>query len=60
MKDIIGFWGYPQKDLIKQAKKEYKSATFIDLDIDYNYPDLKIAPNNYCVIIKNILTIPNI
>ena len=40
MKDIIAFWGYPQPNLIKQAKTEFPNAQFVDLDIDFNYPDL--------------------
>ncbi len=54
-KNIIGFYGCPRFELIEKIKKEYKDALFIDLDVNYNYPDLKIAPDNYCVIIKNIL-----
>lgn len=53
-KDIIAFYGYPRVELIKKAQLEYPKAEFIDLDIDYNYPDLKLLPDNYCVIIKNI------
>ena len=55
MKDIIAFWGYPEPSTIKQAKIDYPNAEFVDLDIDFGYPDLKITPNNYCSIIKNIL-----
>ncbi len=54
-KDIIAFWGYPEKDIISQTKIEYPEASWVDLDINYNYPDLKIIPENYCVIIKNIV-----
>ena len=53
-KDIIAFWGYPRKELINEYKTKYPSATWIDLDIDYNYPNLKLVPDNYCTIIKNI------
>ncbi len=55
MKDIIGFWGYPRKDIIEKVKKEYCECSFVDLDIDYNYPKQNLAPEAYCVIIKNIL-----
>ena len=54
MKDIIAFWGYPRIELIEKTKKENPSAVWVDLDIDYNYPDLKFIPDNYCTIIKNI------
>ena len=54
MKDIIAFWGYPKIELIENAKHKYPSATWVDIDINYNYPDLKFVPDNYCVIIKNI------
>ena len=54
MKDIIAFWGYPNKNLIKKTKEKYPSATWVDLDIDFKAPDIKAVPDNYCVIIKNI------
>ena len=54
MKDIIAFWGHPRIELIEKTKKENPSAVWVDLDIDYNYPDLKFIPDNYCTIIKNI------
>ena len=55
MKKLIGFWGYPRPEVIRQTKLEYPDCEFIDLDINFGYPDLKIAPDNYCIIIKNII-----
>ncbi len=55
MKNIIAFWGYPQPNLIHEAKIEYPNAEFVDLDIDFGYPNLKFTPDNYCTIIKNII-----
>ncbi len=54
-KDIIAFWGYPEKNITDKTKLEHPDALWIDLDINYNYPDLKLIPENYCVIIKNIV-----
>ena len=54
-KDIIGFWGYPRKETIQEYKTLHPNATWIDLDIDYGYPDIKFTPDAYCTIIKNIL-----
>ena len=54
MKDIIAFWGYPRIEMIERTKREYPNAQWVDLDINYGYPDLKFVPDNYCVIIKNI------
>ena len=54
-KDIIAFWGYPRKEIIQKYKKIYPSCSWIDLDIDYNYPNIKFTPDAYCTIIKNIL-----
>ncbi len=54
MKDIIAFWGYPRIELIEKTKKENPDAIWVDLDINYKYPDLKFIPDNYCTIIKNI------
>ena len=53
-KDIIAFWGYPRKELIQQYKNIYPNAIWIDLDIDYGYPNIKFTPDAYCAIIKNI------
>lgn len=53
-KNLIGFWGYPDPELIKK----YKSSgdfEWIDLDIDFDYPDTKILPDAYCKIVKNII-----
>jgi len=54
MKDLIAFWGYPDKKIIKTIKEQYKNATWVDLDIDYGYPRLNVVPDAYCTIIKNI------
>lgn len=54
MKDIIGFWGYPHPEIIKKYKQNYPDAKWIDLDIDFNYPEIKVLPDAYCAIIKNI------
>ena len=53
--DKIGFWGYPDPEIVEKIKKEYPNAEWIDLDIDYNYPDKNILPESYCKIIKNII-----
>ena len=55
MKDIVAFWGYPRKELIQKFKEDYPNASFIDLDINYGYPDIKFTPDAYCTIIKNII-----
>ena len=52
---IIGFWGYPNPKLIEQTKNEYPNTEWIDLDIDFQYPDKNILPESYCKIIKNII-----
>ena len=54
-KNIIAFWGYPRKELIEKTKVCHKDALWVDLDIDFGYPDCKFTPDNYCAIIKNIL-----
>ncbi|MDD3238132.1 MAG: hypothetical protein PHV37_08570 [Candidatus Gastranaerophilales bacterium] len=55
MKNIIGFWGYPHPNVIKRYKDAYPQADWVDLDIDFSYPDTKILPESYCKIIKNII-----
>ncbi len=54
-KNMIGFWGYPHPEKIKEYKSLYPEAVWVDLDVDFNYPDKKILPDAYCKIIKNII-----
>lgn len=54
-KSIIGFWGYPNPTEIKKYKELYPNHKWVDLDIDIKAEDLKILPNAYCKIIKNII-----
>ncbi|MBQ9688870.1 hypothetical protein IJV79_04465 [bacterium] len=49
----IGFWGYPDPQIVKSL--EHKNAQWIDLDVDFNYPETNILPDAYCKIIKNII-----
>ncbi len=51
----IGFWGYPDPDIVKKVKQDYPNAEWIDLDIDFYYPKTNILPESYCKIIKNII-----
>lgn len=53
--NIIGFWGYPNPDLVKRIKIEYPNSSWVDLDIDLGNPDKEILPKSYCKIIKNII-----
>ncbi len=54
-KNIIGFWGYPHPDIIKQYKQMYPNAKWVDLDLDYGFQKQDILPEAYCSIIKNII-----
>lgn len=54
-KEKIGFWGYPEPNIIKKTKLEYPNAEWVDLDIDFGYSDKNILPESYCKIIKNII-----
>ncbi|MBR1754553.1 hypothetical protein IJ732_06930 [bacterium] len=49
----IGFWGYPNPDIVKSLDE--KNPQWIDLDIDFGYPESNILPDAYCKIIKNII-----
>lgn len=51
----IGFWGYPDPDLISKLKIDYPNAVWVDLDVDFGYPDTNILPDAYCKIIKNVI-----
>ena len=52
---VIGFWGYPHPDTIKETKEKYPNAEWVDLDIDFHYPKTSILPESYCKIIRNII-----
>ncbi len=51
---IIAFWGYLTPEVVAVNKKKYPDALWVDLDINYNYPQTKIIPDASCKIIKNI------
>ena len=55
MSEKIGFWGYPDPQVVENIKIEYPNAEWIDLYIDFGYPDKNILPESYCKIIKNII-----
>ena len=43
-KNIVGFWGYPDPEIIKNVKLEYPNAEWVDLDVDFNAEDKYILP----------------
>ena len=51
----IGFWGYPNPQIVSEVKSKYPNAKWIDLDIDFSYPKTNILPEAYCKIIRNII-----
>lgn len=51
----IGFWGYPNPEVVKEIENQYPNAEWIDLDIDFSYPKTNILPESYCKIIRNII-----
>lgn len=55
VKNIIGFWGYPNPELTEKYKKLYPNAKWVDMDIDYGFFKQDILPESYCSIIKNII-----
>ncbi len=55
MNRIVGFWGYPDPDLIAKYKKQYPNHQWVDLDIDFGYPKYAILPEAYCKIVKNMI-----
>ena len=52
----IGFWGYPNPELVKKIKAQYPNSPWVDLDVDFGNPDKEILPKSYCKIIKISLT----
>ncbi|MDD3436346.1 MAG: hypothetical protein PHC64_04245 [Candidatus Gastranaerophilales bacterium] len=52
---LIGFWGYPDPKIVSRLRKDYPNAEWVDLDVDFGYPDVNILPDAYCKIIKNII-----
>ena len=53
--NCIGFWGYPNPELVKEIKTQYPNSPWVDLDVDLGNPDREILPKSYCKIIKNIV-----
>ena len=51
----IGFWGYPDPEIVEEVKSDYPNADWVDLDLDFGYSDRNILPESYCKIIKNIV-----
>lgn len=51
----IGFWGYPNPEVVREIKNQYPNSEWIDLDIDFSYPKTNILPESYCKIIRNII-----
>jgi len=51
----IGFWGYPDPQVVNNIKKQYPNSEWVDLDIDFGAPGSTILPESYCKIIKNIV-----
>lgn len=51
----IGFWGYPDPQVVDNIKKQYPNSEWVDLDIDFGAPKSTILPESYCKIIKNII-----
>ena len=54
-REYIAFWGYPDPQIIDNFKTAYPNLKWLDLDIDFDYPDLNLLPDAYCKIIKNII-----
>ena len=54
-KVIIGFWGYPNPEIVNNVKNQYPNAEWVDLDIDFGYPKTNILPESYCKIVRNII-----
>lgn len=54
-KVIIGFWGYPNPEIVRNVKNQYPNAEWVDLDIDFGYPKTNILPESYCKIVRNII-----
>ena len=51
----IGFWGYPDPQVVNNIRKQYPNAEWIDLDIDFGLSGNNVLPDAYCKIIRNII-----
>ena len=51
----IGFWGYPDPQVVNNTKNQYPDAEWIDLDIDFGHSGDNVLPDAYCKIIRNII-----
>lgn len=52
---LVGFWGYPDPEIVLELKNDFPDAKWVDLDADFGYPDTNILPDAYCKIIKNVI-----
>lgn len=51
----IGFWGYPDPQVVEKLKNQYPDSEWVDLDIDFGYSGVNVLPEAYCKIIRNIV-----
>jgi len=54
-KKYIAFWGYPDPYVMDKIKAQFPNSEWLDLDIDFDVPDLNILPDVSCKIIKNLI-----
>jgi hypothetical protein len=50
---VIGFWGAPPADALRDAADKFPGVPFFDLDIYFGVPSTKTLPDAYCHIIRN-------
>ena len=55
MERIIGFWGVPNANLIKEYKEKYPEHKFVDLCMLYGAKKTTVLPDTTCKIISNIM-----
>lgn len=52
---IIGIWGYPDPDKLREIMAKYPNNAVIDLDINHSAPPSGVLPDAYCRIMRNIV-----
>jgi hypothetical protein len=51
---VIGLWGYPDPKILNDILQQYPGYPIVDLDVNFEAPETKTLPENYCKIMSNI------
>lgn len=50
---VIGFWGAPPREALREAARRHPGLGFFDLDVYHRAPESRVVPDAYCHVIRN-------